>query len=51
MEILVSSEEGDAPRPKYKGRAVALSSSLMDVDEALTEAEEHVQQEDVQRAQ
>ena len=51
MEISESLEEGEAPRPKDKGRAVAPSSSLMDVDEAFPEAAEHVQPEDVQRAQ
>ena len=51
MEISTSSVEGEAPRPKDKGRAVAPSSSLMDVDEALPEAAERLQPEDVQRAQ
>jgi len=51
MEISASSEEGEAPRPKNKGRAVASSSSLMDVDDTLPEAADHVQPEDVQRAQ
>ena len=43
MEISASSEEGEATRPKDKGRAVAPSSSIMDVDEALPEAAEHIQ--------
>ena len=46
MEISASSEEGEAPRPKDKGRDVAPSSSLMGVDEALPEAAEHVQPDD-----
>ena len=51
MEISASSEEGEATRPKDKGRVATSSSSLMVVDEAFPEAAEHVQQDHMQRAQ
>ena len=51
MEISLSAEEGETSPPKGKERAVAQSATLMEVDEALPEAAEHVQQEDVHRAQ
>ena len=48
MEILVSSEEGEAPSAKDKGRAVAPSSILIEVDETFPEAAVYFQPEDVQ---